>query len=159
MFVIYALDNSSTQHVSNCCVQFYTAEEQSLAKVMLWDIVDPQIIGRHKKRTDGSTPSKEEALANDITDALKKLDAASATPAVAVDLIGLNRIPTFTPAGTDSIFMCQKLVAMEARLKSFQETLSDNVIRTITIQDKVNNMTSYANAVQAMPHPTSHISG
>ena len=50
--------------------------------------------------------------------------------------------------------MCQKLVAMEACLKSFEETLSDNVILTITIRDKVNNKTNYANAVQAMPPPT-----
>ena len=101
---------------------------------------------RTKKRTDGSTGPKEEALAYDISDALKKPDAAGATPAVAVEPIGLNRIPICTPAETDSISMCQKLVAMETRLKSFEETLGDYVIHTIAIQDEANNMTTYANA-------------
>jgi len=31
-YVVHAMDNSSTKHLSNCYVQFYTTEELSLAK-------------------------------------------------------------------------------------------------------------------------------
>ena len=43
---------------------------------------------------------------------------------------------------------------METRLKSLEDTLSTNVVRTMTVQEKVDGMTSYANAARPMPPPT-----
>ena len=105
-YMVHALDNSSTQHVSSCCSQFYTAEELKFAKDILWNIADKNVIGRSKNRIDGANRSKEEALANDITEALKKLDAAGATPRVAVDPMGLNRVPKITAAETP--YLCAR---------------------------------------------------
>ena len=150
-YVVYALDTSSAQHVSNCCSQFYTAEELNNAKDILWQVADPDIIGPYKRRNDGSTRSREEALAVDVTEAMKKLDAAGFTPQLAVDPIGLHRIPKVTPAETEPIAMCERLVAMESRVKSLETSLSANVARTLSVEEKVEGMCGYANAARPTP--------
>jgi hypothetical protein len=163
-YVIFAMDNSRAGYVTNCCIQFYTVEELTRAKDIIWDVADTDIVGPYIRRRDGPKRSAVDNVAADITGAIQKLDLAGMVPKVAVDPSGLNRIPKVIPAETNALSMCERLVVMESRIKQLEESMSDNVCKTISISEKVNNMTSYANAVtgqvvsSASPNPHLQVS-
>jgi hypothetical protein len=158
------MDNSPVGYVTNCCIQFYTVEELTRAKDIIWDVADTDIVGPYIRRRDGPKRSAVDNVAADITGAIQKLDLAGMVPKVAVDPRGLNRIPKVIPAETNALSMCERLVVMESRIKQLEESMSDNVCKTISISEKVNNMTSYANAVtgqvvsSASPNPHLQVS-
>ncbi len=153
-YVAFALDTSTTDHVNNCCVQFYDVEELNHAKDTLWNTVDNDLIGPYIRRRDGTTRSEAEALCIDITSAIQKLDLADKLPRIAVDYAGLHRIPKALPSETNALSMCERLVTMESRLKEMEYTLSNNVCKTMSIEEKVNNMTSYSSAATRRMTPS-----
>ena len=60
------------------------------------------MIGVYTKRCDGSTRSVSDIIVLDITGAIQKLDIAGIILNVAVDPMGLNRIPKVTPSETNA---------------------------------------------------------
>ncbi len=146
-YVTYALDISPADLVSNCCVQFYDVAELKHAKDILWRNAHTDTIGSYIRRRDGATRSESEALVLDIIGAIQKLDQNDKLPRMAVDPTGLHRIPKASPSETNSLSMCERLNKMDQRMKSIEESLSDNVCRTIGIEEKVSSFTSYSNVV------------
>jgi hypothetical protein len=143
-YVVYALDNSTADDIISCCVQFYTCDELRLAQKSLWDNCDVNIIGPCVRRRDSSVRSEVEALTSDIIAAVQKLDSAGVLPTFAVDSIGLHRIPKCKPSETNTLSMCERLVTLETRLRSVEESLSDNVCRTLKIEDNMTYKPCYA---------------
>jgi hypothetical protein len=146
-YVIYALDNSPAGYVTNCCIQFYTIEELTRAKDIIWDVADSDVVGPYIKRRDGPKRSAVDNVAADITSAIQKLDQAGIVPRVAVDSSGLHRIPKVIPAETNALSMCERMAVMESRIQQLEESMSVNVCKTITMGEKMDKITSYANAV------------
>ena len=152
-FVVFALDNSPIGHVTNTLVQFYTSEELTCAKDKLWDVSDTEVIGEYTKRRDGATRSVQEILASDITGAIQKLDIAGSVPNVVIDPIGLNRIPKIIPSETNVISMCERITAVENRVKELEHSVGENVCKSAVVAEKLNKLTNYSSIV-ARPTPS-----
>lgn len=153
-YVAFSLDTSPAEYVNTCCVQFYTADELKRAKLLLWGKIGEDILGSNVKRRDGSSRSESEAIIMDITAAVQKLDALGKLPSFLVDPVGLHRIPKCNPSEMNSVSMCERLVQMEQRLKMVENSLSENVVKTLGMEEKVHKMTSYATVVTGRPSPS-----
>jgi len=86
-------------------------------------------------------------VAADITSATQKLDQAGIVPMVDVDSSGLHRIPKVIPAETNALSTCGPMAVMENRIQLLEESMSVNVCKTITNGEKMDKITSSANAV------------
>jgi len=51
------------------------------------------------------------------------------------------------PAETNALSMCERMAVMESRIQQLEESMSVSVCKTITMGEKMNKITSYANAV------------
>ena len=148
-FVVFALDSSPLGYVTNTLVQFYTVEELTRAKDLLWETADHDVIGVYTKRRDGATRSVSDIIASDITGAIQKLDIAGSVPNVVVNPMGLNRIPKVTPSETNALSMCERLAAVENRVRVLEVSVSENVCKTAVMEEKVEQVKSYASVVSS----------
>jgi len=99
------------------------------------------VLGPYIKRRDGPKCSAVDNVAADITSAIQKLDQVGIVPRVALDSSWLHRIPK---AETNALSMCERMAVIENRIQQHEGV---NECKTITMGEKMDKTTSYANAV------------
>jgi len=111
---------------------------KKVAKNLLWEI-DNQTVLPAKINMQSC-----EKLMEDIIDPLTGLDAENKLPRIAVDPLGLNRIPKIKPVESLSVSICERVRLLQPKLQSVDIELSVNVTRIIKLEGKVNAPTTYA---------------
>ena len=144
VYVANSMSNSAADTIKKCCSDFYTYEELIAAKNLLWDVGDSKVLPTKKNRREGTTRPVIEAVIDDIVDGMTHLDARDIVPPFGVDILGLNRIPKVIPAETLSLSICERLVSLENRIRNTEDVLSNNVAKTMNLEEKISISTSYA---------------
>ena len=150
-YIAHSIDNSPPEYIKKCCHDFYSSEELFQAKDILWKYGDKSVLPQYFRRRDTAGRSGIDATLSDIIQGVQNLDEAGELPRFAVDAVGLHRIPKATPSETSSVSICERLAKLEARMNSNEDSLSNNMCRVLSIEDKVSKIseqsTSYANMV------------
>lgn len=140
-YVVNSVSNSAIMDIKKCCLDFYDGEELVQAKNLLWQIGDQSILKPKINRRSC------EKVMDDILDGITGLEAANKLPRIAVDPLGLNRIPKIKPAEILSVSICERVTLLEHKLQRTESELSNNLARVITLEEKVNRPGSYAERV------------
>jgi len=125
-------------------VQFYSVEELTRAKDILWGTANSDVIGVYTEGLDGSIRSVSDIIASDITGAIQKLDIAGIVP-----IVELNRIPNVIPSETNALSMCERLAAVENRVRKLEVTVGENVSKTAVMVEKVEKGKGYGSVVSS----------
>ena len=140
-YVISYRDAAPDELVRRVCAHHFSLPELRYAKARMWSLKCKEVLPLNIRRRDSSSRSEAEAIAIDIMEAVEALEAADCVPTCAVDPAGLRRLPKVSPAETTSISICERVAALEARMRSTEEALSSNVCKTLSIEDRVAKLT------------------
>ena len=144
IFIVCSLNNSPMELVWKICLEYFSIDELVKTKNLFYDAGDKTILPKYKTRRGGSVTPESEAVINDIISGISKLGEQDKMPQFPVDVVSLSRFPKCIPAETNSLSMCEMIRKLEKRMKVTEETLSENVSKSIQIEDKVNNFASYS---------------
>ncbi len=149
-YISNGLDNSPVEYISRCVHDFYTLEELTDAKDILWYVGDKDVIPKFTRRRDTSNRSVIDATISDIIEAIQALDAADIMPHFAVDRICLQRLPRVSPAEISSISVCERLAKLEQRMSTNEDSISVNVGKVIRLEESFSR-TTYAGIAGRSP--------
>jgi hypothetical protein len=113
-YAVNGLEGASKGEVKRCLATFYTSDELTKAKAVLWDAGNQAIIGRSSTRQG---TGKIERTAEDIVNALVLLSNAKEIPKFAIGPDLLHRIPNVKPHETLSVGVCQRLKCLEEEME------------------------------------------
>lgn len=119
-YAVSGLDSATVAQVKHSCASFYTADELTQAKTMLWDAAEESVIGGIVNRRESRQRSETDKIVEDIVTALNKLMSAKSLPNFAVGPDKLHRIPRAKPQETLDISVCERLNSLEERLQEMQ---------------------------------------
>ena len=122
-YISSSLLHSSAQATKAACKSFYTLEELLLAKDILWDVGDEKILDKKISRRDSSKGNEVDKVLDDLLTGVNKLSAADQLPMFTVDARGLARIPKAAPHEALPISLCERVNALEEKLKKVMDAL------------------------------------
>ena len=111
-FLSYYADKCTNEHIKKATVGFYTTEEVTEAKRILWNHYKDKISFNYQERKTSDKRSANEANINDILRALSDLDPA----AVEVCFVAktLNRLPSFDPEELNLTYLIERIGNIES---------------------------------------------
>ena len=143
---MYGLLSGTAANAKASVLGYFTPEQISQAKAMLWNNCDQIILGTKPSRREGTVTPKTESDMSDIVKAIQKLDSLDKLPEIAVTAKELNCIPRSHPEELNNISLVDRLNTLEMRMTKFQETLDHTVCQNLEMKDKLSQMSpSYAN--------------
>ena len=142
-YVAHAINNSPAESIKKACRGFYTQEELTIAKEILWKVGDEDELPPYTRRRDVGK------VVDDLVSGIQKLDAADKLPDFAVGPLGLGRVPKATPAEMHPISVCERLNKLEARVHQ----LDDLEVRMNDAEGLLKKVTpTYAAVAASPPH-------
>ncbi len=146
-----SLNNSPVDYIIKCIHDFYTLEELTAAKDILWAVGDDAILPQFHRRRDTSQRSALDATISDMIEGLQALDEADKMPLFAVDATRLQRIPKTSPSETSSLSICERLANLERRLASHEDSVSINTGKVLSLEESISSMSSWAGVASRPP--------
>ena len=127
-YVNTVINNSSIDNILKIVVNFYNSNDILLAKKLMWQTCDNDIIGSLMSRHNSRTRPQADANAADIIDAMKLLDQRSAIPMFAAS--ATDKLPLRLPEELNLVCISERLSKVEETIKSQASTLvrHDNLI-------------------------------
>ena len=133
-YIQHYISRSTIENLRNVVVRFYSSDEITTAKSLLWMCVSEDVIGKLEKRKSTTARTALEADVQDILMAFQKLDAQAKIlpPFSAVDL---ERVPRYSPGDIGDSVLRDKLVMIEQRLSVMENKCEKNTdsIKTLEV--------------------------
>ena len=135
-YTLHYLEKSTIENIRKVLSNFYTLDEVKNSKKLLWDVYKDDLTDYQDRKSTENRSAKDAHL-DDIFKALKTLDELSRElKFVAHDL---DRIPSFNPEELNTTLLLERVNLIEKKLKSYDETLSNQRCDIMTIQNKLDN--------------------
>ena len=123
-FMVYALQNSTSEHVRMAVTGHFTAAEIAEAKHAIWSLCGGDVIGVDMpRRRESTTRPLAEANTHDIITALGKLDKAEVLPNVMIDAYSLGKIPRWHSEELNQVSLADRMLRLENRVTGLQEVV------------------------------------
>ena len=141
-YATYHLNNSNINNIKTIIRSFYSSDDLSNAKKMLWDLCSDSL-EPYTERRNTENRTSQEANISDIFDALCKLDALEKTPVfVARDV---SMIPDRQPEKLNLVSIINRLSSVEKKMTDYDDVLSKHEIElqnlhTIDIESKLRKL-------------------
>ena len=136
-YMVLSMQSSSAEKIKSAVLGHFVLEYIINAKDKLWAVVKPDIIGRRKRRTDGTTRSEKEAHTQDIITALYQLDEADKTPDIVISALSLGSIPRSFPEELNHISLVDRLNQLEERFTCLSEVVDHTVSVNLTLREQM----------------------
>ena len=135
-YTLHYLEKSTIENIRKVLSNFYTLDEVKNSKKLLWDVYKDDLTDYQDRKSTENRSAKDSHL-DDIFKALKTLDELSRElKFVAHDL---DRIPSFNPEELNTTLLLERVNLIEKKLKSYDETLSNQRCDIMLIQNKLDS--------------------
>ena len=127
-YVNTVINNSTNDNILKIVVTFYNSNDILLAKKIMWQTCDNNIIGSIVSRNNSRTRPQTDANAADIIDAMKLLYQHSAIPMFAAS--ATDKLPLRLPEELNLVYISERLSKVKEMITSQASTLvrHDNMI-------------------------------
>ena len=105
----HGLMSSSYDHVKQVMLDFYTPDELTTARDLLWEHANTEAMPKMTKRQNVNTSKGSSNTIADLLDAINALKNAKCLPKFDVDFTKLHRMPMSKPSETSNISICERL--------------------------------------------------
>ena len=136
-YVHYALQSGTADAIKKAVLGLFTVNNIKEAKDILFQHADNSITGAVKSRQDGVTRTQSEADAQDIINAMIKLDRASSMPIFAVPSLQLGIIPRSHPEELNNITLVDKLHQLDEKWTRCQELMDRALCENMALTERV----------------------
>ena len=136
-YVHYALQSDTADTIKKAVLGLFTVNDIKEAKDILVQHADNSITGAVKSRQDGVTRTQSEADAQDIINAMIKLDRAPSMPIFAVPSLQLGIIPRSHPEELNNITLVDKLHQLDEKWTRCQELMDRAPCENMTLTERV----------------------
>ena len=148
-FMVYALQNSTSEHVRMAVTGHFTAGEIAEAKHALWSLCGGDVIGVDMpRRRESTTRPLAEANTHGIITPLGKLDEAEIIPNVMIDAYSLGKIPQWHPKELNQGSLADRMLRLENRVTGLQEVVDRHAAENIVTKEILDRDMSFASAVK-----------
>jgi hypothetical protein len=154
-YIAYSLDSNSIESIRRAVSGHFTLSDILLAKDILWNTVDKEILGDKPCRKGSSTRSEADAHLSDILQAMVRIDKASLMPCFVVDYKSLHLLPKSNPEELNNISLCDRLNNIESTMSSMQTMLDSVIAQNIDLKQVLNALQSQPKT-PALEDMTSH---
>ena len=126
-YTLHYFSCSSLDTLRKTILLFYTPEEISTAKDVLWDSNVGVISSNKQRRISTTTRAAHEADISDILSAISELDQRGELQKGKYYAVDLSRLPKHTPEESNTVAMLDRLRALELQLSEIKDmTLVNN---------------------------------
>ena len=136
-YIQHHLVRSSAENIKSVIIRFYTPEEISQAKSLLWKSVPSDSLGPMRTRVKSTTRLAHEADVDDVISSFQKIDSLSlSVPKFAA--INLDRLPKYPPEQVSDAVVRDIVNSIEQRLRVVEARSEGNT-------DSINVLNMIAN--------------
>ena len=138
-YISFAIDKGTCAKVQNATVGLFSIDEIVDAKNELWAVSGNHLHEKQNRKTL-SLRTEKEAHAEDIIEALKKLNEENHMPRILIDAKDLDKIPRSHPEELNDVSLADRLNQLEQKMSDHGKVLDTYIAQNIVLGDRIEEL-------------------
>ena len=133
-YAVFYINNSAVDHIKTVISNFYSAEDITAAKKLLWEVAGDKL-GPMTDRKSSARRSCSEVNIDDIFEGLCKLDASQSLPVFVAQ--NIDMIPSRQPEELNILSVLSRMSKIEQKYKESEDLLTTHAIEIDQLKNKL----------------------